>query len=669
MRLGIVIITALLLVSAPIGWTQSNPNSRPQPTSPAPVNPHATSEARALLQFLDSIGGQYTLTGQHNFPNDGSRWTDRVYDLTAKYPALFGEDFGFSAGEDKDSVESRPAMIAEVKRQYEHGAVIALTWHAVKPTEDEPVTFHDSVQGHLTDFEWRELLTPGTALNLRWQAQVDVIAGYLRQLRDAHVPVLFRPYHEINGNWFWWDGRPGPDGSAALYRQIYDRFVNVHHLDNLLWVWNVNAPGGNAGSIADYYPGAAYADILTIDIYGEFKQDYYTEMLKVAAGKPIALGEVGTVPTPEILATQPRYAYFMAWSGFGANTDVAALNATYHSPHVLNRDDAPIAQPFADIRKATAETKPEKPSGEPVTPSATEPAKALLTRLYRVSNSQTLSGQQNGLPKAIAGKRPAIYSVELASFKAMGIEPGIARRAIEAEAISQFHDGAVISLFWRPTSPTGPELADEASRHIQLTDFEWNELLTAGTNLNKRWIAQVDAIAITLKRLQDAGVPVLWQPYPEANSKSFWWSGRKGIHGSSALYRQLFDRLVNHDGLHNLIWVWDAAPLSFGPNSPGSMSDFFPGLLYVDALSIEISGQGGNRFRADSMLSQISVGKVIGVNFQGKLPPPAFFTQQPDWAWFVVSSDTSQAPDQTDALHQLYADPRIISLPATDAPQ
>jgi ABC-type multidrug transport system ATPase subunit len=263
------------------------------------------------------LSGQYTLTGQHNFPNDGSRWTDRVYDLTAKYPGLFGEDFGFSAGEDKDSVESRPAMIAEVKRQYEHGAVIALTWHAVKPTEDEPVTFRDSVQGHLTDFEWRELLTPGTALNQPLvQAQVDVIAGYLRQLRDAHVPVLFRAYHEMNGNWFWWDGRPGPDGSAALYRQIYDRFVNVHHLDNLLWVWNVNAPGGNAGSIADYYPGPAYADILTMDIYGEFKQDYYTEMLKLAAGKPIALGEVGAVPTPEILAAQPRYAYFMAWSEF-----------------------------------------------------------------------------------------------------------------------------------------------------------------------------------------------------------------------------------------------------------------------------------------------------------------------------------------------------------------
>jgi hypothetical protein len=102
-----------------------------------------------------------TLTGQHNFPNHLSRWSDRIYDLTGKFPAVFGSDFGFSGGEDKDSVLGRPAMIEEAKRQYRNGAVIALCWHEVRPTDDEPVTFRDSVQGKLTDFEWNELLTLG----------------------------------------------------------------------------------------------------------------------------------------------------------------------------------------------------------------------------------------------------------------------------------------------------------------------------------------------------------------------------------------------------------------------------------------------------------------------------------------------------------------------------
>ena len=66
-----------------------------------PVNPHASPEARALLEFLYSISGHYTLTGQHNYPNTIATWTDRAYDFTGKYPAVFGQDFGFQGGEDR----------------------------------------------------------------------------------------------------------------------------------------------------------------------------------------------------------------------------------------------------------------------------------------------------------------------------------------------------------------------------------------------------------------------------------------------------------------------------------------------------------------------------------------------------------------------------------------
>ena len=94
--------------NVPAGHPQNNLATVPLPaTWPAPVNPHATPEARTLLRFIDSISGRYTLTGQHNFPNSSSRWTDRAYDLTGKYPALFGQDFGFAGGDDKDSVDAR----------------------------------------------------------------------------------------------------------------------------------------------------------------------------------------------------------------------------------------------------------------------------------------------------------------------------------------------------------------------------------------------------------------------------------------------------------------------------------------------------------------------------------------------------------------------------------
>src|ERR1035441_6709170 len=435
MRLKQFIVFALAAVLGCAGWAQ---------TAPEPVNPHATPEARALLAYLYSISDKATIAGQHNYPNVGARWTDMAYDLTAKYPGLFGGDFGFSGGEDKDSVLPRPAMIAEAERQYRNGAVVTLTWHEVRPTDDEPVTFHNSVQGHLTDAEWKELLTPGSPLNLRWQAQVDVIAGFLKQLQDAHVPVLFRPYHEINGNWFWWGGREGKDGSAALYRQIYDRFVNVHHLDNLVWVWNGNDPGSKGEAFAEYYPGASYADVVSIDVYGEFKQKYYDDALALAGGKPVALAEVGSLPSPEVLDRQPRWTYFMSWSEFiQMGNPIELANAAYHGPRALNRDDPRLAGPMGAIRKATAERTGGKPEADPVSPKATAEAKALLARLAAAPGEAVLSGQENdpAAPGAATaedvqatGKQPAIYAADLGGAVA-GASPAETSKAIVSEAI------------------------------------------------------------------------------------------------------------------------------------------------------------------------------------------------------------------------------------------
>jgi mannan endo-1,4-beta-mannosidase len=122
-------------------------------------------------------------------------------------------------------------------------------------------------------------------------------------------------------------------------------------------VWNVNAPnGGNAGPIESYYPGAQFADMVTMDIYGEFKEKYYTSILALAGEKPIALGEVGGVPSPEILQKQPRWTYFMCWSEFvQKHNSVDLVNAVYHAPQVLTREDARLALPLATIRKGTAE--------------------------------------------------------------------------------------------------------------------------------------------------------------------------------------------------------------------------------------------------------------------------------------------------------------------------
>jgi mannan endo-1,4-beta-mannosidase len=661
------LIAAVLVLVLGIGLSRVQAQAAPAAPLPAPsaapVNPDATPEARELLKHIDAISGHSTLTGQHNFPNHLSRWSDRIYDLTGKFPAIFGSDFGFSGGEDKDSVLGRPGMIEEAKRQYRNGAVIALCWHEVRPTDDEPVTFRDSVQGKLTDFEWNELLTPGTDINKRWVEQVDVVAGYLKQLQDAGVPVLFRPYHEINGNWFWWGGRPGPNGSAALYRQLFDRFVHVHHLNNLIWVWNTDRPNPNTGKLADYYPGAQYADIVAMDNYGEFLESYYDTMLSIAGDKPIALAEVGKMPTLEVMAKQPRWAYFMVWSEMEAMNPPDQLQAVFHAPNMLNRGDAPFV-PIAGT--------PAPPVVEPVTPHPSAQAKALLDRLHSVSATQILSGQQNDAasPTAAsdlvfqaAGKQPAVYAVEL---------DGTHAQPMFDAPVSQAKGGSVVSLTWKPENPAdegapagspGPANSGPNAQKRLLSDFEWRELETPGTHLNQRWAAQADELAAQLKRLDEKGVAVLLTPYPQANGKELWWANRPGIHGSAALYRMLFDRLVNQDHVKNVVWGWQAAPGGYGPQANGPAADYFPGLLYVDAVSVAVN-RLIPQFRAAGMLKALAGDKAIGVALGAGIPDPASFARDPGWSWFELAPLAAPLDDaSTLALKTLYGDSQIISRP------
>jgi mannan endo-1,4-beta-mannosidase len=199
------------------------------------------------------------------------------------------------------------------------------------------------------------VLTPGTDLYKHWSDQVDVVAGFLKQLQAAHVPVLWRPYHEMNGNWFWWGGRRGERGTAMLYRQIFDRLAKHHQLNNLIWVWSVDRPTGPDRQFADYFPGAEYFDIASLDVYGgDFKQTYYDDLLRVARDKPIALAEVGTPPTLAILEQQPKWTWWMIWAGMvrggGTNNPVQAV---FNDPRSLSLNDPEYRKGISAIRSVS----------------------------------------------------------------------------------------------------------------------------------------------------------------------------------------------------------------------------------------------------------------------------------------------------------------------------
>lgn len=395
-----LLATALLIsivAGAPqrAGWTEPHPEIpylQKPPSKPAdwlveqpPVNPNATPEAKALLHMLYRISGKSTLTGQHNYPNE-QRFASNVMGIyTGKMPALYGTDFGFAAAGDKDSAYSRHEMMAELIRRFRAGQVIALCWHEVPPTMDEPVTFRGQVQSRITDAQFNDLVTPGTALQKHWLAQIDVVAEYLKQLQDAHVPVLWRPYHEINGDWFWWNGIRGDDqhGTKQLYRLMYDRLTNFHHLNNLIWVWNPDQPSRPDRQFVDYFPGLQYVDVLGFDCYGVFQQSFYDDLNALSGGKVMAISETANPPSIAVYERQPKWAYVMRWAmdkapglrmletpmtGPNRGPTRADSQTLVKDPRMMSLQDRSYLNLIADVLRAAgypAVRKPEKVPDKP----------------------------------------------------------------------------------------------------------------------------------------------------------------------------------------------------------------------------------------------------------------------------------------------------------------
>jgi mannan endo-1,4-beta-mannosidase len=313
----------------------------------APVTPSPSAEASSLLKYLYEISGNHTLAGQHAVPLLRTARLVEAERAGGKLPAVFGMDFGFDSTGTWDGINFRQNIVDDAIQKSREGYLIVLMWHAVRPIEDEPVKFSSSIQGKLTDAQWRDLITPGTEINERWKSQVDVIAYFLKQLRDAHVPVLWRPYHEMNGGWFWWGKKSGADGYKKLYRMMFDRLARFHKLNNLIWVYGPNeVTPPHVDGYEVYYPGDDVVDVLATDVYStNFARGQYEQLLSVAKNKPIAIAESGSVPSPDVLKEQPRWAWFMYWfdpPDFGPVAE--QFRKTYASDQVVTLDRLPKRQ-------------------------------------------------------------------------------------------------------------------------------------------------------------------------------------------------------------------------------------------------------------------------------------------------------------------------------------
>ena len=282
-----------------------------------PVNPNATKEACDLLSYLYSVAGNKLISGQHTQTVPCEEIT-YLLKLTGRKPKLQGfELLGYSPNINWEDASEE--CLTEV-RENQHTVETALNW--AKETNGiveycfhwfSPIGGHDkSFYQKNTDFDARDILKEGSEAEKKFYSDLDVIALELRKFQEAHIPILWRPFHEADGEWFWWGAR-GHETGKQLYIKMFRYYVEELHLDHLIWVWNSPAPEG--------YPGDEYVDVISRDVYvtPHSKTDYakeYEELRKITkADKVAALGEVGVMPDMELWEqSKVPWAYFMTWS-------------------------------------------------------------------------------------------------------------------------------------------------------------------------------------------------------------------------------------------------------------------------------------------------------------------------------------------------------------------
>jgi len=309
--------------------------------APTLVTPAASANAKLLYGFLLDYFQSKTVSGVMTnevlLGNDPRSFDDLVevswiQEASGKQPALLGLDFIHGTG--KSSVTDvnpnswhaayNASTLALAKEVWGKGGIPAYNWHWKDPT-NKVESFYTTGIGSAFDFA--KAFTDATYATWNTTSSeyiaivrdIDVVAGYLKTLADAGVPILWRPLHEASGGWFWW-GTKGPVACKQLWKLMFDRLVNIHKLDNLVWVWTSD----DAASATDWYPGDEYVDIVGRDFYYYPRKANHASLASsfeaiknITNGKKIvSLSECGSVPHPDSMAADgATWSYFMPWYG------------------------------------------------------------------------------------------------------------------------------------------------------------------------------------------------------------------------------------------------------------------------------------------------------------------------------------------------------------------
>lgn len=335
---------------------------------PAVSDTNATPETQNLYRNLFALKEKGFLFGHQDDLAYGVKWRGEsgrsdVKEVTGDYPGVYGWDIGGLEQQSDKNIDGVPfsKMKTFIKAVYDRGGVNTISWH-----QDNPLTGKnawDTTPGSLAS------VVPGGAKHELFNSWLDISAQFFLSLKGSDgkaIPILYRPYHELTGTWFWWcknNGTPEEFKTLWKYTVNYLKSKGVH---NLIYVYNTSDFTSKADFL-EYYPGPEYADILSFDTYQykdpaenqEFesnvnRQFAIIDTIAQEQHKLIAFAETGyeAIPYPKwwtqtLLKAIGTYkvSFVLAWRNHGWNEGSTPPRMHYYVPY----KGGPNEQDFIDF--------------------------------------------------------------------------------------------------------------------------------------------------------------------------------------------------------------------------------------------------------------------------------------------------------------------------------
>lgn len=330
----------------------------------------ATPETVTLYQNLTRLTQKGIMFGHQDDLAYGVNWKyepgrSDVKEVAGDYPAVYGWDLGGLEQKSDKNIDGIPfdKMRQFIKDAKKRGGVITISWH-----QDNPLTGKNA-----WDTTPKSLVSalPGGQMHEKFKSWLDDAAVFLLSLKDEKgkaIPVLYRPYHELTGNWFWWcKNNASPKDFIALWKFTVD-YLGQKGVHNLIYVYNTSG-FKTRQEFLEYYPGPDYADILSFDNYqykdpstdNTFVEDCQRQfgiMDQVATEqhKIMALAETGYEQIPyEKWWTQTltnaigkyKISYVLVWRNHGWNQWMNPPRMHYYAPYKGH----PYEKDFIDFYK------------------------------------------------------------------------------------------------------------------------------------------------------------------------------------------------------------------------------------------------------------------------------------------------------------------------------